>query len=142
MRERGLRQNEFESQTAATSLTSSTFSGHCLQGIVAGCAVFEVWQHNNLLRSADSAACLAQFSVDIGDRRVFAGVHYPTDNVASWILAMNLIPHIFKEPEPILKFAKFAITERSHVYKELQKRATATVALTKPIAALDAALSI
>jgi hypothetical protein len=61
---------------------------------------------------------LGQFGVDIGDRRVFAGVHYPSDNMASWIMALRLV----KEEVPdqrVFRFLANAITTRSLVYQML-----------------------
>ena len=36
-------------------------------------------------------------SAAIGDRRVFASLHYPSDSLASWIVALSLIPNVFDD---------------------------------------------
>lgn len=61
---------------------------------------------------------LEQFGVDIGDRRVFAGVHYPSDNLSSWILALRLGREVFADPRVWLFLAE-AIQKRSAVYQTL-----------------------
>ena len=131
----------FNSETAATSLTSSTFSGHALQGILVGCALFETWTAKGLLPDKDAELAIAQYAVDIGDRRVFAGVHYPTDNVASWVLAIHLIPQIFSNSQAVLAFAKNAIEHRSLVYKALCQYETSSSLFAKPMLALRTAMS-
>jgi hypothetical protein len=62
-------------------------------------------------------ASLAQYMVDIGDRRVFAGVHYPSDNIASWIMALSLMPEVYADPVRIEGFVRKAIFERSRVFQ-------------------------
>ena len=57
--------------------------------------------------------------VDWGDRRVFAGVHYMTDNIASWTLARRLIPHLFKHPQQVEDLAVQAITRQSRVFSDI-----------------------
>ncbi len=94
----------------------SCISGHCYQGILIACAALEDW----ISEGSDSelrVQRLAQFAVDFGDRRVFAGVHYPTDNIASWIVCLGFIPRIFKDPVRISKFVADAIRDNSEVYK-------------------------
>ena len=68
----------FLHRPAATADTPSMCSGHCLQGSLAGCRVFDSDARRMTNRSIE---ILQQFTVDIGDRRVFAGVHYPSDNL-------------------------------------------------------------
>jgi len=104
-----------------TGVTPSLISGHCLQGILLSCKVLEIWINNGASNN-DCKDKLAQYAVDYGDRRVFAGVHYPIDNISSWIIALQIIPHIYKHHEEILEFAKGAITEKSYVYEVIKKR--------------------
>jgi hypothetical protein len=69
----------------------SLVSGHCLQGCVAGMSAYLLLAPGLDFASVD---VLKQFAVDIGDRRVFAGVHYPSDNLSSWYTAFKLLPHV------------------------------------------------
>ena len=55
--------------------------------------------------------------IDWGDRRKLAGVHYPTDNVISWWLTMQLVPEIFSNPTLISQFVSYAIQEHSEIYR-------------------------
>lgn len=61
-----------------------------------------------------------QFAADFGDRRVIAGIHYPTENIASWILAIRLIPKAFRHAEAIERFARVTITKKSAVPRLIQ----------------------
>jgi hypothetical protein len=102
---------------AASANTPSLVSGHSLQGSIAGCHAF-VDLRLNAQNKTHSRERMQQFTVDVGDRRVFAGVHYPSDNLASWITALKLVPHVF-EPTvtpDVVAFLWEAITEKSDVY--------------------------
>lgn len=107
----------FSSEMAFTGLHSSMFSGHCIQGALIGCSVYEAWLLEGKKISDDRLTALAQYSMDFGDRRVMAGVHYPSDNFASWGIALSLIPEIFAHSDEIRNFLGYAITNRSDVYR-------------------------
>jgi hypothetical protein len=105
---------------AAVSANSpSLVSGHCLQGSLAGCHAFEKLGSS---MSDHSRQLLKQFTVDIGDRRVFAGVHYPSDNLSSWYTALNLVPHVFATSvvPSVMQFLWQAITQKSDVYRAIR----------------------
>lgn len=104
-----------------TGMTPSLISGHCLQGILQSCKVLEIWINEKTVTN-EKVEALKQYAVDYGDRRVYAGVHYPSDNISSWILALKLIPHIFRHQEEILEFAKHSIRHKSHVYSVISSR--------------------
>jgi hypothetical protein len=81
----------------AISAGSPSFcSGHALQALMGIGAVMEFVLLNGVKLSPASWSALRQFAVDIGDRRVMAAVHYPGDNLASWIIAMRLANHVFR----------------------------------------------
>lgn len=110
-----LEQRQLDYIWAKSGGTPSFVSGHCLQGSMGGCAVFA--QFDGSVSEA-SVEIFKQFTVDIGDRRVFAGVHYPSDNMASWYTALKLIPHVF-DPSVAWKMQVFlydAIRSKSDVY--------------------------
>jgi PAP2 superfamily len=100
---------------AQTGNTPSLVSGHCLQSSLAGCTAFATLMQDQSARSID---VLRQFTVDIGDRRVFAGIHYPSDSLASWYTALNLVSCTFTEETvgPARKFLWEAINEKSDVF--------------------------
>ena len=106
----------FTSETSARGQHPSIVSGHCFQGIMMGCAVLEHWIATDSGLTDDRRAAMGQYMVDVGDRRVFAGVHYPTDNIASWVLALALIPEVFVDGMTIRSFVRDAILTRSAVY--------------------------
>lgn len=93
-------------------------SGHCMQGILGGCMVYEQLLRAGQTPTPVECAQLQQYMVDWGDRRVFAGVHYMTDNLASWTLLRRIIPHVF-EGKDITDFAVQAITRHSRVFADI-----------------------
>jgi hypothetical protein len=105
-------------ELAATSMSPSMSSGHCLQGCMMAAGVYEMWLSSGFAPDAKQRASLQQFAVDIGDRRVFAGVHYPSDNLSSWIIALNIVPKVYSAPE-VAAFMWEAITGRSSVYQHI-----------------------
>lgn len=80
---------------AATATHPSLTAGHCLQGLMAGAFVDAVWKGQPTYVDGVSAA-LAQYSTDFGDRRVLAGVHYPSDSLITWLVAWRLIDYVFE----------------------------------------------
>lgn len=107
--------NSFRYQEAITATTPSIFSGHCLQGTLCIGYILEE------LLNADTTITgqMLQYTVDIGDRRVLAGVHYPSDNLASWMIALMSAPFVFRNSgvKPLLWKA---ITKFSLVYPRIR----------------------
>ncbi len=83
----------FKHLDALSGNTPSMVSGHCLQASLAGCAIYAQFRDQ---MSKQSIEIFGRFTIDIGDRRVYAGVHYPSDNLSSWYTALCLIPNIFE----------------------------------------------
>ena len=111
---------DFINELAQTGLTPSSCSGHCLQGLAGMGGVFEYFHSSGVKMDADNRGSMGQAAVDIGDRRVMAGVHYPSDNICSWIILMNIADRVYRDPAVKLWLWE-AITERSWVYKSIVK---------------------
>lgn len=130
------REHRFE--LAATSMTSSMSSGHCFQGCLVAVGVYEAWLLRGFVPTRDQVFALAQYGVDIGDRRVFAGVHYPSDNLSSWIMDLRLVMEVAPNKE-IGSFLAKSITEQSVVFKLIEssdsKPHSAALKLVKTLAA-------
>lgn len=129
-------QREFRSRRAMTAMHSAIVSGHATTGLMIRCGALEKMLDAGpiprpMLRS------FSQFIVDVGDRRVFAGVHYPTDNLSSWILALTLIPNLFRHADTITKTVKYAIKNHSAVYDLIDKQYRKDEVFKKPVALLD-----
>lgn len=114
-------EKDFESELSLRGQHPSIVSGHCLQGIMMCCSVLEYWSTNGPRLDSDRLESLAQYMVDVGDRRVFAGVHYPSDNVASWAAALSLIPEVFDGSNKLYDFVRRAIIDKSLVYKLIEE---------------------
>jgi len=127
-----------------TGTHPSLISGHAIQGLLLSCMVLEFWLRNNELekfdKNHDYIKSLAQYAVDFGDRRVFAGVHYPSDNIASWFVSLSIIPRTFRFADQILEFAKFAIQDHSLVYRLIDNEYRNNADLKSSVDLLDTVL--
>jgi membrane-associated phospholipid phosphatase len=106
---------------AFTSMTGSLPSGHALEGCLVAMAVFDHWLTTSAAFTLDQITALAQWGVDVGDRRVLAGVHFPSDNLASWLITLRLADKVFANPAIPALIAK-AITTQSAVFKLISTR--------------------
>lgn len=108
-----------------TGLHPAILSGHCIQGILGGCAVLDALLEEAKVSGVGPTAGmidgLQRYMVDWGDRRVLAGVHFMTDNIASWTLARRLIPQLFHHAQQVETFAVQAITRRSRVFADIMR---------------------
>lgn len=94
----------FSFELARSSMTPSMLSGHSLTGLLGRCAGYMTSRLRHQLEDVGGAVAeLQHYSVDIGDRRVFAGVHYPSDNIGSWFVALRLCDHMFGEAGEVAK---------------------------------------
>jgi len=114
-------EEKFISELSERGQHPAIVSGHCFQSVMMCCAVLEDWNKKNPKPAPERVQSLAQYMIDVGDRRVFAGVHYPSDNIASWLLALSLIPKVFEDHQQITRFCIQAIQERSAVFNSIQK---------------------
>ena len=76
---------------ARSAATPAFISGHAFENGLSYLGILRA-----LTASGASAAALgacAHMITDVGDRRVFAGVHYPSDSLASWLLLANTLSH-------------------------------------------------
>ncbi|WP_282127122.1 phosphatase PAP2 family protein [Roseobacter litoralis] len=111
-----LGREDFVNFPALSARHSSFYSGHCLEGIIFSAAIEEYWRSSSVGYSSVQFDELAQYAVDFGDRRVFAGVHYPSDNIGSWIISLRLAKYIFSDSGQTLAFIRRAIIDKSAVY--------------------------
>lgn len=103
-----------------TGMHPSLLSGHCIQGILGGCNVFDSLLKNGIRIDDQRKRAMQKYMVDWGDRRVFAGVHYMTDNIASWTLARRLIPYLFRSnAKEVEEFAVQSIVRHSRVFADI-----------------------
>lgn len=112
----------FSHQVAKSANTPSIVSGHSLHGTVAGMAIHEMLATSRLRLAGKEIAALQKYAVDFGDRRVFAGVHFPSDNIASWITALRIADECFADPLAARRFVEEAVG-RSTVASAIAKYA-------------------
>ncbi len=108
---------EITHQAATTALHPALVSGHCLQGVGALIAVMERFT----LDQVPLSSAIVQYLLDFGDRRVMAGVHYPSDNLASWILALDLCDHAVSPAvsHQVKQRVWHAIRDQSVIYSKI-----------------------
>jgi len=114
-----MNETDFNLEEAISSMTPSMVSGHSLQGLIGVGAVMEQIIQTGIPFKSDAKEAwesLEQYAVDIGDRRVFAGIHYPSDNLSSWIVLMRFATFIYRS-RAVKKKLWHAIKERSMVYQ-------------------------
>lgn len=106
-------------QFAEGAVTSSLPSGHAIQGVQGICKAYLELAPTGLL-TPDLEARMRQYAVDHGDRRVFAGVHYPSDNLASWCMALYLCDALYDSQAALgRRFLVTAIKEHSLVFRAI-----------------------
>jgi hypothetical protein len=59
---------------------------------------------------------MQQYTADIGDRRVFAGVHYPSDNISSWFCALRMCDNMYSEVGEVAKVFMRGALAKSAVF--------------------------
>lgn len=96
-------------QLASSAWSPSAISGHAFQGLM-GCVEIHRTHGPGAARpllTPEGLRELAFLATDIGDRRVFGGVHYPSDNAMSWRVALSFLDRIGDKASA--KFASDAI---------------------------------
>ncbi len=103
---------------ALWAFTPSLLSAHALHSAILGCCVFESLNQTDPALAAAHRPAIQQWSMDIGDRRIMAGVHYPMDSMASMVVALEACEHIFAEAET-RRFLAEAVQTKSRSYQLL-----------------------
>jgi hypothetical protein len=111
--------SDFVCDRAISSDSPSICSGHAYEGtmMVGGIIDRFLLDHEDL--TPNNWFALQQYAVDIGDRRVMAGVHYPSDNLASWLMVMRIAPSVFRD-QRVKGMLWDAITNNSQVYAAIR----------------------
>jgi hypothetical protein len=113
-----LKRADLQNLEAKSANTPSMISGHCLQSLLGGGAVIERFLVNAEPLKGGDIPALQQNSVDMGDRRVYAGVHYPSDNISSWIVTMLMAPAVYRHPDT--KRLLWEAIQMGDVYKAIR----------------------
>ena len=89
-----------------------------MQGLFAALSLHIMLRGEKRIYPSAVQAALQQYAIDFGDRRVMAGVHYPSDSMITWLICDELIPKVFAQPEQkaARKFLKASI-RRSRLWR-------------------------
>jgi hypothetical protein len=116
----GAPSDDYVYRFGASAVTPSLISGHAFSGLLVRCGA--LLDKRLVIEShLHGLSAMKQYMVDIGDRRVFAGAHYPSDNLASWYCALRLCDHFFSNAGQDAKSLMWeAISQHSAVYKAMK----------------------
>jgi hypothetical protein len=90
--------HSYEYINAKSSLSGSLPSGHAAGGYFIGCLIY--MQFKSFFNTNKNALeLLKNHSINIGNRRLMACVHYPIDNIASFILVNELVTNLDRDFE-------------------------------------------
>lgn len=78
-----------------TAHSPSLPSGHCVETLFGALNAYVGFASNSSSIWQQYRNELAAWSAQVADRRVYAGLHYPSDSFASWICVSHLIPVLF-----------------------------------------------
>lgn len=111
-------------ERSSSAITPAMISGHCIQGTLALASV-EAGLDGWLAAFPAVRDVLRRFLVDTGDRRVLAGLHYPSDNIGSWYTALCLCAHVWgREKGAALRQALWqSIQDHSRVLRAVKDAA-------------------
>ncbi|NDZ16734.1 phosphatase PAP2 family protein [Variovorax sp. WS11] len=111
-----------EVQPSKSAITPSMISGHCIQGTMA-LAQVHYWLADAAKQRPGLLQLLNRFLIDTGDRRVFAGLHYPSDNIGSWFVSLRLCAHVYGDGAARVRSGLWsAIQECSTVFKAMKEQ--------------------
>jgi hypothetical protein len=80
---------DYQFEGARSAWTPSFLSGHALEN---GLSFLGIQQAFLMKSACTTIIRTCQYMItDVGDRRVFAGVHYPSDSLASWLVLANIL---------------------------------------------------
>lgn len=106
-------------QGGRSAWSSAAISGHTFQGLMACLAAF-LDQGSKM--NGKAVILLQRYAADIADRRVFAGVHYPSDNVMSWWTAFEALPMLAPPGKyQAMKDFTVGVVKESLVYQNMVK---------------------
>lgn len=128
--------SDFQWTTGATSMSPSMSSGHCLQGLLMTIGAVDLAIAQGHSFDAGTLEGLEQFAADVGDRRVYAGIHYPSDNIASWMLAALIGDRVLSSEQSRASL-RSAVLNRSEVWKRLKTASTEHLVLKAPISRVE-----
>ena len=86
---------------AARAITPSFPSGHALQSLVGIVALLldDYFARLSPIKNGDESSLFTDWAAGVSDRRILGGLHFPSDNLASWYVAGRLFEHVFSSQE-------------------------------------------
>lgn len=98
---------KFAAYVSNTAWTASLPSGHCFEALAAATAAYLTHDLQSDRRN------LCQWAARAGDVRVWAGLHFPSDSLASFYLALTTLPKLYtmQQLSDARAFTADAITE-------------------------------
>lgn len=123
---------DFHYEFGATAVTPALVSGHCMQGLFA--RTYATMVHRQALEEHLGAIdAMRQYCIEIGDRRVYAGVHYPSDSLSSWYGSLRLCHHSFEGFGQEAKDFMWSAIQGSEVYQAMLAASAASGHVYQPL---------
>lgn len=120
---------EFFHWMSSSANTPALPAGHEMEAVFVFLVVANA---KSLDLASPHTAAFAKWCAGTGDRRVYAGLHYPSDSLASLLVAARLFPYVFDavlQPSLILAFELYL--EHSAVFQRIRDHVRAATT-TKP----------
>jgi hypothetical protein len=122
----------FRYEYGAVAITPALVSGHCMQGLFVR-AYAAMVQRRGLEEHLGALDAMRQYCIEIGDRRVYAGVHYPSDNLSSWYSTLRMCHHSFEGFAQEAKDFVWRAIEGSAVYEAIQQASAGPSPVYRPL---------
>jgi hypothetical protein len=99
----------FKQGSSNSFTTPAMISGHAFQAIM-GCAeLYSQISRAGITLGPKDEDAFADYASDVGDRRILAGLHYPSDSIGSWLIAMRFAGVAYAKENGTKKFIRKAI---------------------------------
>jgi hypothetical protein len=108
--------NDLKVHRSVTAVSPAMIGGHCIQGMMA-LAELENSMADVFTEDITLQEDVRRYFIDTGDRRVYAGLHHPSDNIGSWWVGFKLCDHVFSNALRIREQLWSAIRQHSTVYR-------------------------
>ncbi len=108
-------------ELTATGHTPSFIAGHTAETLVCAIHVLLDIPGKFTDQTEDGIDALLQWANEVGERRIWAGLHYPLDSLGGWVFVTRLLPHVYERDQArrALYLLVRAI-DRSRLYNDIK----------------------
>ncbi len=114
-----LKCDDFSQELSRSFITPSLPSGHCFEATMALLELYKRLLEAPATNQRTSSGPIELYAAHISDRRVMAGLHFPTDNIASWYLAYSMCKTMYPQQPLLVDFIRGTVRQ-SLLYQGLE----------------------